>query len=134
MLTPTRHRGLLEVIRALELPLVLMFNRHRVMTAPQGLSKATGVQAMLQNVRLSARNTLAIGDAENDHELLRLSEVGVAVGWGSRALQASADVVLDGSGPAAVADYLRALTATGTLPVHGEPTAASLARTSGRRT
>ena len=39
-----------------------------------------------RRLRLSARNTVAIGDAENDHELLRLAEVGVAVEWGSKAL------------------------------------------------
>ena len=43
--------------------------------------------------------------------------VGVAVAWGSQALQAAADVVLDGSGPAAVGDYLRMLAATGNLPI-----------------
>jgi hydroxymethylpyrimidine pyrophosphatase-like HAD family hydrolase len=108
---------LLEVIRTLELPLVLIFNHGRVMTAPQGVSKATGLHVALETLRLSARNALAIGDAENDHELLRLAEVGVAVSWGSQALQAAADVVLDGSGPAAVAEYLRTLAATGNLPV-----------------
>ena len=108
---------LLEVVRMLELPLVLIFNRGRVMIAPQGVSKATGLRVVLETLRLSARNTVAIGDAENDHELLRLAEVGVAVAWGSKALQAAADVVLDGSGPAAVADYVRTLAATATLPI-----------------
>jgi hydroxymethylpyrimidine pyrophosphatase-like HAD family hydrolase len=107
---------LLEVIRRLELPLVLMFNRGRVMISAQGVSKATGLQVMLETLRLSPRNTIAIGDAENDHELLRLAEVGVAVEWGSRALGAVADVVLPGAGPPAVADYLRTVTATGNLP------------------
>ena len=108
---------LLEIIRTFELPLVLIFNRGRVMTAPQGVSKATGLHVALETLRLSARNTVAVGDAENDHELLRLAEVGVAVGWGSKALQAKADVVLNGHGPAAVGDYVRTLAATGTLPV-----------------
>jgi haloacid dehalogenase-like hydrolase len=71
----------------------------------------------LETLRLSARNTVAVGDAENDHELLRLAEVGVAVEWGSQALQTTADVVLNGSGPAAVADYVRTLAATGNLPI-----------------
>ena len=79
---------ILDVIRALELPLVLIFNKGRVMTMPQGVSKGTGLHAALDILRLSARNTLAIGDAENDHELLRLAEVGVAVPWGSAALRA----------------------------------------------
>jgi hydroxymethylpyrimidine pyrophosphatase-like HAD family hydrolase len=107
---------LLDVIRTLELPLVLIFNRGRVMTAPQGVSKATGLRVALETLRLSARNTVAIGDAENDHELLRLAEVGVAVEWGSRALQASADIVLKGNGPPAVGDYVRTLAETGSLP------------------
>lgn len=107
---------LLEAIRALQLPLVLAFNGGRVMTLTQGVSKATGLQALLTRLRLSPRNTLAIGDAENDHELLRLAEVGVAAEWGSPALRAAADVVLPGRGPDAVAGYLRQI-ATGALPV-----------------
>ena len=53
---------LLDVIRALELPLVLMFNRGRVMTLPQGVSKATGLHAALETLRVSTHNTLAIGE------------------------------------------------------------------------
>ena len=82
------------------------------MTSPQGVSKATGLGVALETLRLSARNTVAIGDAENDHELLRLAEVGVAVEWGSKALQAAADVVLTGAGPPAVAAYIRKLAAS----------------------
>jgi hydroxymethylpyrimidine pyrophosphatase-like HAD family hydrolase len=108
---------ILDVIRALELPLVLVFNGGRVMTLPQGVSKATGLHTVLDTLRLSARNTLAIGDGENDHELLRLAEVGAAVEWGSPALCAVADVVITGRGPRAVGEYLRGVTATGRLPV-----------------
>ena len=107
---------ILEVIRSLELPLVLIFNKGRVMTMPQGVSKGTGLRAVLETLRLSARNTLAIGDAENDHELLRLAEVGAAVGWGSAALRAAADLTLSGDGTAAVAAYVRDLAESGTLP------------------
>ena len=62
---------------------MLLFNRGRVMTLPQGVSKATGLHAALDMLRLSPRNTVAVGDAENDHELLRLAEIGAAVEWGS---------------------------------------------------
>ncbi len=108
---------LLEVIRTLELPLALLFNRGRVMTLPQGVSKATGLHVALETLRLSARNAVAIGDAENDHELLRLAEVGAAVAWGSKTLQAAADVVINGVGPPAVADYVRRVAADGHLPI-----------------
>lgn len=112
--------ALLDAIRRLELPLVLIFNKGRVMTMPQGISKATGLQTALGTLRLSARNTLAIGDAENDHELLRLAEVGVAVPWASAALRAAADVTIDGDGPRAVAGYLRGLADTGIMPATAE--------------
>lgn len=107
---------ILDVIHALELPLVLIFNQGRVMTMPQGVSKGTGLHQALDTLRLSARNTLAIGDAENDHELLRLAEVGAAVAWGSPALRAAADVTVPGDGTAAVAAYLRELADSGSLP------------------
>ena len=77
-------RRILDVVRALELPLVLIFNRSRVMVLPQGVSKATGLHTTLDMLRISVRNTLAIGDAENDHELLRIAEVGAAVSWAAR--------------------------------------------------
>jgi hypothetical protein len=87
------------------------------MVLPQGVSKATGLHSALDTLRLSPRNTVAIGDRENDHELLRLAEVGVAVEWGSPALRAAADIVLQGSGPPAVAEYVRALADSGRLPI-----------------
>jgi hydroxymethylpyrimidine pyrophosphatase-like HAD family hydrolase len=107
---------LLALIRRLELPLALLFNRGRVMLLPQAVSKATGLLQALTILRLSARNTIAIGDAENDHELLRACEVGIAVDWGSAALKRTADYVLPGDGPAAVAGYVRALAAHQMIP------------------
>lgn len=107
----------LAIVRRLELPLVLAFNRGRLMVLPQTVSKATGVRQALTIMRLSPHNAVAIGDAENDHELLRVCEVGVAVAWGSATLKATADYVLPGDGPAAVAPYIRALANRQRVPV-----------------
>jgi hydroxymethylpyrimidine pyrophosphatase-like HAD family hydrolase len=107
---------MLDAIRELELPIVLVFNRNRVMATTQGISKATGLRAALQILRKSPRNAVAIGDAENDHELLRLAEVGAAVEWGSTSLRAAADIVIGGDGPVAVADFIRRVAAAGRLP------------------
>jgi hydroxymethylpyrimidine pyrophosphatase-like HAD family hydrolase len=112
-----RAGGLLDVIQALELPLVLLFNRGRVMTLPQGVSKATGLHVVLDMLRLSPRNMVAVGDAENDHLMLQLAEVGAAVEWGSPVLRAASDIVIQGSGPSAVAGFVRNLAASGRLPV-----------------
>lgn len=97
----------LAALQRLELPLTLHFNRSRAMVLPQTVSKATGLREALRTLRLSTHNAIAIGDAENDHELLSVCEVGVAVAWGSAALRAAADHVLPGDGPPAVARYLR---------------------------
>ena len=86
---------------------MLQFNRGRLMVLPQAISKATGLTEALEALRLSPHNTVAIGDGENDHELLRTAEVGIAVAWGSPALQRVADRVLEGTGPAAVAAFVR---------------------------
>ena len=110
------HR-MLDVIRELELPIVLSFNRSRVMALAQGVSKATGLGAALDMLRASPRNTVAVGDAENDHELLRFAEVGAAVEWGSPSLRAAADLVITGKDPSAVGDFIRRVAASGRLPI-----------------
>ncbi|MCC7044971.1 MAG: HAD hydrolase family protein, partial [Acidobacteria bacterium] len=108
--------GILTIIRRLELPLAIAFNRGRLMVLPQTISKATGLRQALAILRLSPRNAVGIGDAENDHELLQVCEIGVAVAWGSEVLKAMADYVLPGDGPPAVADYVRNLATTRLLP------------------
>jgi hydroxymethylpyrimidine pyrophosphatase-like HAD family hydrolase len=110
---------LLSVIRRLEVPYVLVFNRGRVMVMPQGVSKATGLCAALEILRLSPRNTVAIGDAENDHELLRVAELGAAVQWGSAVLREVADAVVPGDGPHDTASFIRSLLTRGDVPLPG---------------
>jgi hydroxymethylpyrimidine pyrophosphatase-like HAD family hydrolase len=99
----------LDALRRLELPLILAFNRGRLMILPQAVAKSTGLRHALTALRLSIHNTVGIGDAENDHDLLDACEVGVAVEWGSQALRAVADEVISGTGPPAVAGYIRRL-------------------------
>jgi hydroxymethylpyrimidine pyrophosphatase-like HAD family hydrolase len=101
--------AVLESVRTLEQPLMLAFNRSRLMVLPPGIAKSTGLRRVLSTLRLSIHNTIGIGDAENDHDLLDACEVGVAVSWGSPALRAVADEVIEGAGPPAVANYLRRL-------------------------
>jgi hydroxymethylpyrimidine pyrophosphatase-like HAD family hydrolase len=113
--------AVLDVIRGQELPLVCLFNRGRMMVLPQAVSKATGLREALRTLRLSPHNAVAVGDAENDHELLGVCEIGAAVGWGSRVLQAAADFVLAGSGPAAVAEYVDRVTAHDRILVPPKP-------------
>ena len=103
--------AVLDAIRALELPLVIVFNRGRLMVLPQAVSKASGLREALRLLRLSRHNAIAIGDAENDHDMLSACEIGAAVEWGSPALKRAADHVIPGSGPKSVALYIRAVLA-----------------------
>jgi hydroxymethylpyrimidine pyrophosphatase-like HAD family hydrolase len=108
--------AVLAAIRSSELPLAIVFNRGRLMVLPQSISKATGLREALRVLRLSMHNTAAIGDAENDYELLACCELGAAVEWGSSALRASADEVVPGRGPADVSGYIRRLLRSQRLP------------------
>lgn len=98
----------LDILQRLRLPLVLAFNRGRLMVLPPAIAKSTGLREAMRAMRVSLHNTIAIGDAENDHDMLDACEVGVAVAWGSPALRAVADEIIDGTGPDDVAAYIQA--------------------------
>jgi len=108
--------AILAAIRELQLPLVILFNRGRLMVLEQAISKGTGLRNALHILRLSPHNAIGIGDAENDHALLAECEVATAVSWGSPTLQAEADQVVKGDGPSAVAAYIRWATSNSRLP------------------
>jgi hydroxymethylpyrimidine pyrophosphatase-like HAD family hydrolase len=86
----------LETIRDLGLELQVIFNKGAVMILPSGVNKATGLEAALLELGLSPHNCVGVGDAENDHALLRLSECGVAVGNALPLVQERADWVTPG--------------------------------------
>jgi hydroxymethylpyrimidine pyrophosphatase-like HAD family hydrolase len=109
--------AVLDAVRALEQPDILAFNRGRLMVLPPGVAKSTGLQRALFELRTSIHNTVGIGDAENDHDLLDACELGVAVGWGSAALRAIADEIVAGDGPDALAAYLGRISSTPRLAV-----------------
>ena len=108
--------AILKEIQRLELPQVLIFNRGRLMVLPSGVNKAFGLREVLRSLRLSVHNTIAIGDAENDHDLLEACELGIAVGWGSAALKMRADKILEGAGPPSVAPYIRSVAEQPRIP------------------
>jgi len=98
--------AVIEAIRSLREPLVVVFNRGRLMVLPPAVAKSTGLRHALWILRLSIHNTIGIGDAENDHDLLAACEVGAAVAWASAPLRGAADEIIEGEGPSAVARYL----------------------------
>jgi hydroxymethylpyrimidine pyrophosphatase-like HAD family hydrolase len=92
--------------RELGLAVHVETNRNEVMLLPPGASKGAGLLNLLQGEGLSPRNVLAFGDAENDHSLLQVAEVKVAVANAVEDLQAIADHVTPEAGPVGVASFV----------------------------
>src|SRR5438270_12383271 len=86
-----------EVIRELGLEWQVIFNKGAVMMLPSGVNKQTGLTCALRELGLSERNTVAVGDAENDHAMLAASECGVAVANALDSLKERADFVTRGA-------------------------------------
>jgi HAD superfamily hydrolase (TIGR01484 family) len=96
----------LEAINELGLELEIIFNKGAVMILPSGVNKATGLKAALKEMQLSFLNVVAVGDAENDHALLRTCGCGAAVANALPALKDTADVVLEGARGAGVEELI----------------------------
>jgi len=99
----------LAAVRDLGLELQVIFNKGAVMVLPAGVNKATGLAAALEDLKLSMRNVAAIGDAENDHAMLRAAEFGVAVANALPALVQEADHASPGSHADAVIELMEAI-------------------------
>jgi HAD superfamily hydrolase (TIGR01484 family) len=84
----------LECIRDLGVEFQVIFNKGAVMLVPSGVNKASGLKAALLELGLSPHNTVAVGDAENDHALLDAAECAVAVANSVPQLLKRADVVV----------------------------------------
>lgn len=103
--------AVLAAIRDLGLEWQVIFNKGAVMALPTGITKATGLAVALEELRLSPRNAVAVGDAENDHHLLSYVECGIAVANAVPSLKTQADWVTPqdhGAGVAALIERLLA--------------------------
>jgi hydroxymethylpyrimidine pyrophosphatase-like HAD family hydrolase len=85
---------ILHVIHDMALELQVIFNKGAVMVLPTGVNKATGLESALHDLGLSRHNVIGVGDAENDHALIRACELGAAVSNALPSLKAKADLVL----------------------------------------
>lgn len=119
---PFEHR-MLAAIRDLGLEWHVVFNKGAVMALPSGITKATGLAPALADLGVAASETIAVGDAENDHAFLALCGLRVAVSNALPALKAVADIVTVGARGDGVIELIDSLLA-GTLdttPADGAP-------------
>lgn len=61
--------------------------------APAGISKASALEELRERLGVSPSSTVAVGDGENDHEMLRWAAWGVAMGQAAPATKAMANDV-----------------------------------------
>lgn len=98
-------------LAALGLDWHVTLNKGAVMLLPRGVDKASGIAAALAELRLEARDTVGVGDAENDIAFLAACGVGVAVANALPEVQARATYVTrepNGAGVRELADALLA--------------------------
>jgi hydroxymethylpyrimidine pyrophosphatase-like HAD family hydrolase len=88
-------RVVLDEIARLGLEYQMVRNRHALMVLPPGITKGVGLYEALGDLGISHHSTIGVGDAENDHSLLEVCEIGVAVSNAVDALKQHADLVLD---------------------------------------
>ena len=99
------------LIKELGLELQLIFNKGAVMILPTGVNKATGLTAGLTDMNITPDNVVAIGDAENDHALLTMCGLGIAVSNAIPSLKEHADIVTKGARGDGVAELIERIMA-----------------------
>lgn len=99
----------LEVIRELGLDLQVIFNKGAVMVLPAGINKASGLSTALNKMGLSARNTVAVGDAENDLSFLKICEFSIAVANALPSVKGEVDWVTKASRSEGVVELIERL-------------------------
>ena len=100
------------LIKDLGLELQVIFNKGAVMVLPTGVNKATGLKAVLAEMKVEASTVAGVGDAENDHAFLSLCGVGVAVANALPMLKERADIVTEGARGDGVIELIDRILAT----------------------
>jgi hydroxymethylpyrimidine pyrophosphatase-like HAD family hydrolase len=89
--------AVLESIRGLGLPLQVILNKGSAMVLPAGVDKATGLLAALEELGLSPRSAVGVGDGENDQAFLAICGCAVAVANALPALKDHCDWTTTGA-------------------------------------
>ena len=100
-----------EVIHDLGLRLEVILNKGSIMVLPPSVNKATGLQAALDDLRLSPENVVGVGDAENDLAFLAICGCAVAVANALDSVKERADYVVEGRAGAGVRKLIERLLA-----------------------
>jgi HAD superfamily hydrolase (TIGR01484 family) len=103
------ERVVLDVIGELGLDLQVILNKGAVMVLPASVNKATGLSAALDELGLSAKDVVGIGDAENDEAFLAMCGLGVAVANALDSLKSHSDYVTRGENGTGVREIIETM-------------------------
>ena len=73
---------------------------------PKNVSKGDGLQALAEHLNIDMRNTLAIGDYDNDVPMIMRAGVGVAVANAAESAKAAADLITVSNNEHAIAKVI----------------------------
>lgn len=90
--------AVLAAIRDLSLEHHIIFNKGAVMVLPPNINKASGLQAALDRLGISAHNVVGIGDAENDIAFLTSCGCAAVVDNAIQSLKEQADFITEARG------------------------------------
>jgi HAD superfamily hydrolase (TIGR01484 family) len=68
-----------DTLQEMDLSLEIILNKKAIMILPAGVNKASGMKIALEQLKISPEQTVGVGDAENDLDLLNFCGLGVAV-------------------------------------------------------
>ncbi|SCL20725.1 hypothetical protein GA0074692_0962 [Micromonospora pallida] len=114
------YDAVVEAVGFLGLDVQVVRNRDELMLLPAGISKGTGLCAALAELDISPHNSMAFGDAENDHAMFAAAELGVAVANAVDSLRRCADLVLTTPNGAGVAELLASDVLSGRQRLHSD--------------
>ncbi len=103
------EREALEVIKEMGLEHQVIFNKGAVMILPPGVNKATGLETALAELHIDRIDVVGVGDGENDHALLKMCGLAVAVENAIPALKENADWVTVAPASAGLAALMQAM-------------------------
>jgi HAD superfamily hydrolase (TIGR01484 family) len=103
------ERVVQDVIDELGLDLQVILNKGSVMVLPTSVDKATGLSAALEELAISPKDVVGIGDAENDEAFLAMCGLGVAVANALDSLKARADQVTRAENGEGVREVIQSL-------------------------
>ena len=84
-----------EMMALKEIAEITYWHEGAVDIVPKGVSKPLGIDRILEKYSLPLESSLAIGDGENDADMLRHCEIGIAMGNSCRETMEAADYVTE---------------------------------------